>query len=74
MRGKIDKIWADYLRGLNWFELIKIFSINRDILNQIEDLKKGDPQLSFGFEPRKNNPNNNDKFLERVNMINLSGK
>ena len=66
---EIDQIWADYLRGRNRFELIKIFSVNRDMLNQIEGLKKKDPQLLFCFAFQKNDQGCNDQFCKRVNMI-----
>ena len=67
--AEMDRIWADYLKGLNRFELIKIFSSTSDTLGWIEDLKKNRTQLSFNFEPTKDISSMTGSFASRVNAI-----
>jgi len=66
---EIDRIWADYLKSRNRFELIKIFSSNSDTLGWIEDLKAGRGQLSFNFEPTKDISSMTGSFASRVHAI-----
>ena len=66
---EMDRIWADYLKGLNRFELIKIFSSNSDTLGWIEDLKGSRGQLSFNFEPTENISSMTGSFASRAHAI-----
>ena len=66
---EMDRIWADYLKGLNRFELIKIFSSTSDTLGWIEGLKGSRGQLSFNFEPTKDISSMTGSFASRVHAI-----
>lgn len=50
---EIDRVWSDYLRGLNRFELIKTGMTNTKKFNWIGNLKKEFSQLSFDFKPQE---------------------
>lgn len=66
---EIDRIWAGYLRRLNRFELIRMFSWRKDSTSWIEDLKAGSYQLSLGFKAPDGLSCLRESFAARVNAI-----
>jgi len=67
--AEMDRIWADYLKDRNRFELIRIFSSNSDTLGWIEDLKGSRGQLSFNFEPAEDISSMTGSFASRIHAI-----
>ena len=66
----IERVWSDYLRGLDRYELVRAFTSDSGRFDWIEDLKKGiSRQTSFNFKYSKKTSCSEKPFYNRLRAI-----
>ena len=66
---EIDRVWSDYLKGLNRFDLIRAACPCNSGASWLSELKRKSRQMAFAFDEGAITPSPHRGFAERISAI-----